>query len=139
MIEIEGDNVKVVYRSLGAALVGASTVLVALWLSRSVLPSASPWFIPLEAESVTILLLVLGGGAVLARRGGISEAAALLAGAGAAWALSEVDPLILCQSDMLYRPCTVSEVAWMALPGLALGIASLVLFFYGLARPQQLR
>ena len=138
MIEIEGENVKVVYRSLGAALVGASTVLVALWLSRSVLPSAIPWFIPLEAESVTILLLVVGAVALLARRGRISEAAALCAGAGAAWALSEVHGLILCQSDMLYRPCTVGEVAWMALPGPALGIAGLVLF-YGRARPRPSR
>jgi hypothetical protein len=127
MLLIEGEHMKLRYRSLAAAVIGASTVLVALWLSRSVI-----WFASREASTATILLLVFGSAALMARRGRLAEAVGLLAGAGAAWAVSEVNPLSLCQSDMLYRPCTASEVAWMALPALMLGIAGLVLLFYDL-------
>jgi hypothetical protein len=101
-----------------------------MWLAESVVPQVL--FVPLEARSLTILLVVFVGGGLVARRGRVFEAAALLAGAGAAWALHEVGPLSLCQSDLLYRSCTVSEVASLTLPAVALLIAGSVLWFYDL-------
>jgi hypothetical protein len=130
--------VKPIYRSLAAALVGASIVLVAMWLSESVVPSVL--FVPLEASSLAILLVLLVGGAVVVHRGRVLEAAALLAGAGAFWALRDVQPLSLCQSNvMLYRPCTARLMAWMALPGVALLIAGSILLVSFLARTRASR
>jgi hypothetical protein len=125
--------VKPLYRSLAVALGGALIVLVAFWLSESVS------YVPLEARSITVLLVVGGGGGLVARRGRILQAAAFLAGAGAAWALREFQPLSLCQSDLIFRPCTVSEAAWMAVPGLVLLIAGSVLFFHDFRRTRPAR
>ncbi len=124
---------KILYRCLGAALAGAATVSVAIWLSQSVVPQVL--FVPFEARNLAILLVLLAGGAVVARRGRVLEAAALLAGSGAAWALHEVYPLSLCQSDlMVYRPCTAGEVAWMALPAVVLLIAGSIFLVSALTR-----
>lgn len=111
---------------------GAAIVLAAIWLSESVVPQVL--FIPLAASGLTILLAMFVGGSVVARRGRVVEAAALLAGSAAAWAIHEADPLSLCQSDLLYRPCTASEVGSMALPPIVLLIAASVLLASALTR-----
>ena len=112
---------KQLYRSLGAALVGAVIVLAATWLSESVLS------LPLQTYALTILLVLFVAGAVLSGRGRIRDAAPLVAGSGVAWALHAVSPLRLCQSDLLFRPCTLSEVAWIMLPAVVLLVAGSIL------------
>ncbi len=128
---------KPLYRFLAAALVGAAIVLVAMWLAESVVPQVL--VVPNEAGKVASLLVLLLGGAVIVRRGRVIEAAALLVGGGAAWALREAQPLSLCQSDMLYRPCTTSEVAWLAIPAVGLLIAGLILMVSALLRTRPSR
>ena len=128
----EHDQVKRLYRFVGAALAGAAIVMVALWLSESIVPQVLS--LPLETNSLTILLVVFVGGGLVAWRGRIFEAAALLAGAGAAWAFHARLQLIACQSDALYRPCTASEVGWMAIPAVVLLASGSVLLASVLAR-----
>jgi uncharacterized membrane protein YiaA len=130
--------VKPIYRTLAAALVGAAIVVVAMWLSESVV--AQGLSVPLEVGSLVILLVLFVASAVLSRRGTVLGSSALLVGAAAAWALRVVNPLSLCQSnDMLYRPCTASEVAWMALPAVGLLIAGSILLTSALSRKRPSR
>ena len=123
---------KLSYGSLAAAFTGAATVSIAFWLLESVVPQV--WFVPFEASTLTILLAILVAGAVVARRGRVFEAAALLAGSGAAWAIHEVQPLNLCQSDLLYRPCTTTEIGAMALPAVVLLVVAAGLLASALLR-----
>lgn len=124
-------------RSLGASLAGAAAVLAAIWLTRPVVPEVL--FVPDQASNLAILLVIFGGAGFLVRRGRILEAAALLAGAGATWALFAVRQLTVCQSDLLYRPCTLSETAWMALPPLVVLTAGSVLILYDLRHTRAAR
>lgn len=120
------------YRTLVAAAIGAGAVWAAFWLVESVAPHVV--FVPLEAGRLTMLVVVVVAGMIIARRGSVGEASALFAGSGAAWALHEAYALSLCQSDTLYRPCTVSEIGWMAVPAIALLLAALTLAASGLTR-----
>ena len=100
-------------QALIAAVAGGALVWAMFWLVESILPG---WlFLPMEVGRLAILVATLGVPAVLARLWPLS-AAAFLAGAGIEWALHEVNPVTLCQSDALYRPCTTSEIAWMVVP-----------------------
>ncbi len=109
---------KTVTQDLAAAVAGGAFVWAGFWLVESLLPGFV--FLPPEAGRLVILVAGLAAAALIARRWPILTAAAFLAGSGLAWALHEVHPLVLCQSDALYRPCGTSEVAWMVLPSLLL-------------------
>ncbi len=113
------------YQTLLAAAIGAALVWAGFWVVESVAPPLVS--IALEAGRLTMLVAVVLAGSIIARRGSIPQASALFAGSGAAWALHEAEPLLLCQSDSLYRACTQSEVSWMALPGIVLLLAALAL------------
>ncbi len=120
------------YRNLVLAAIGAALVWAAFWLVESVAPQVV--FVPFEAGRLTMLGVVVVAGMIIARRGGVGEASVLFAGAGAAWALHEANPLLLCQSDSLYRPCTLSEIGWMAVPGIVLLLTALALATSSLTR-----
>jgi hypothetical protein len=101
-------------QALPAAVAGGAAVWGAFWLVESVLPPAVS--VSLGAGRLVILLVPFSAAAVVVVRGRLVEAATLLAGSGAAWAVHEIQPFMLCQSDLLYRPCTVSEFGWMVAP-----------------------
>jgi hypothetical protein len=111
-------------QTLVAAVAGGAAVWVAFWLLESVLPEVIN--VPREAGLLTVLLALLAAGGFLVRGGQLVEAAALLTGSGAAWAVHEVQPFGLCQSDLLYRPCTVSEIGLMVVPPVVLIVCAAV-------------
>ncbi len=114
---------RIVLGSLAAAVCGGTAVWIAFWVFESIVPQG-PISIPLEVSSLAIMIAVLLAGTVLVRHSHVVEAAALFAGSASSWALHSVHPLTICQSDSLYRECTASEIAWMALPAVVLLIAS---------------
>lgn len=124
--------------SLAAAGAGGAAVWIAFWLFESILPQVFG-SIPLVASSTTMLLAMLLAGAVLARKGFIVEAAALFAGSGASWALHVVHPLGICQSDLLYRPCTSIEIASMVIPVIVLMVAAVGLLVSAVAWTRRAR
>jgi hypothetical protein len=106
--------VKTGIQALIAAVVGGALVWAMFWLVESVLPASI--FLPLETSRLLILVAAVAAAATIGRRWRIVTAAVLLAGAGFAWTLHEIDPLALCQSDALFRPCTTREITWMVMP-----------------------
>ncbi len=107
-------------RAFAAGLVGAILVWAMFWLEESVLPAVAI-YLPLAVGRLLILGSILAvAWLVLARRRPTLIAGITLAGAGLGWALHEMDPLVLCQSDLLYRPCTSSEIGWMVVPAVLL-------------------
>lgn len=108
---------KTAIQALVAAVVGAAVVWTMFWLVESVLPNFA--YLPWEAQRLLILVAVLAA-ALMGLRGSIPTAASLIGGAGVAWALHEINPLSLCPSGALYRPCTTGEIAWMVVPPIAL-------------------
>jgi hypothetical protein len=111
--------VKAAIQALTAAVGGAALVWTLSWLVESVLNDFT--YVPWEAERLWIVVVGLVTAGLIARNGSMLTAAALLAGAGLAWARREMDPLSLCQPDAaVYRPCTTSEVAWMVVPPIVL-------------------
>lgn len=125
-------------QALAAAVGGGAAVWGAFWLVESVLPQAVS--VSLEADRLFILLVPFSAAAVLVGRGRLVEAATLLAGSGAVWAVHEIHPFMLCQSDLLYRPCTVSEFGWMVAPAvllIACGAVAAVVARRRLSGPRQ--
>jgi hypothetical protein len=118
-------NMSTAYLSLAAALSGVAAVWAALWLFESVVPDLLP-LIPMETSSLIILVMLLVVGAVVARAGRTLQSVAFLAGSGTAWAVHEVDPLSLCQSGALFRPCAPLEYTAMVLPPLVLVVTAAV-------------
>jgi hypothetical protein len=106
-------------RALIAAAVGAALTWGMFWLEESVLPEVAI-YVPLAAGRLLIMGVILATTWLALRRWPMLAAAAVLAGSGLGWALHEIDPLLLCQSDMLYRPCTSSEIGWMVVPPIVL-------------------
>ncbi len=108
-----------------AVVAGVAGVLAALWLFESVLPQ---WFyIPIEMRAPAMLLVLLLVGAVVVRSGRPTVAAALVGGAGIAWAYRAIHLLGLCASDLLFRPCGPDEIAWSVVPPALLLVVSAVL------------
>lgn len=108
-----------------ASVGGAGAVLAALWLFESVLPH---WFyIPLEMRNPAMLLVLLLVGALIVRSGRPTVAAAMLGGAGIAWAYRAIHLLGLCASDLLFRPCGADEIALSVVPPVVLLVVSGVL------------
>jgi hypothetical protein len=103
-------------RTLFAAIVGATLVWGMFWVEESVLPEVIS--LPLAVGRLLMLATVLPAAWLVARRWPSLVAASILAGAGLGWALHEIDPLRMCQSDMLYRPCTTSEIGFMVVPAI---------------------
>lgn len=121
---------KLLYRMLASAVVGAGVVAVAFWVFESVVPQWSP--VPFEASRIAMLIAVLGTATAVARWGFALEAASFLAASGAVWALHEARPLSVC--DLSYRPCSVGEIGSMALPVAVLLVSAGVLFVHGHTR-----
>lgn len=113
------------FAAIVSAVVGAAGVSAAFWFAESVVPQGDV-VIPFEIGRGVTVLAVLLVGAVLVDRGRAIYAAGFLAGSGLAWALHEAHPLSLCQSDVLYRPCTGTEVGSMMLPVVLLLVSAVV-------------
>ena len=92
---------------------------VLFWLEESILPEVAI-YLPLAVGRLLMTGSVLVAAWLAVRRRRTLNVAATVAGAGHGWALHEISPLILCRSDVLYRPCTSSEVGWMVLPPIVL-------------------
>jgi hypothetical protein len=108
----------VIERALAAGLVGATVVWSMFWLEQSVLPEAI--HLPLAIGRLLILGSALAAAWLPARRWPTFVAGITIGGAGLGWAFHEIHPLVLCQSDVLYRPCSSSEIGWMVLPAVLL-------------------
>lgn len=106
-------------RASVAGVVGATLVWGMFWLEESVLPEAAI-YLPLTVGRLLILGSVLVAAWLTAQRWPTLVAGVTLAGAGLGWALHETDPLLVCRSDLLYRPCTSGEIGWMVAPAFVL-------------------
>lgn len=121
------------YLPLVSALSGVATVWIPFWLVDTVAPPVG-FVISFELGRVAIVILILIASAAVVHAGHVPEAAGLLFGAAAAWALYEVRPLSICQSDLPYRSCTTGETALMVLPALGLLFAGAGCAASGLVR-----
>ena len=102
-----------------AGVVGATFVWGMFWLEESVLPEVAI-YLPLTVGRLLILGMVLIAAWLMAQRWPTLVAGVILAGAGLGWALHEIDPLLVCRSDLLFRPCTSGEIGWMVGPAFVL-------------------
>lgn len=122
-------------RGLAAGLVGAIVVWATFWLEESVLPGVEI-YLPLAVGRLLIVGGVLAATRLLARRWPTLIAGSTLAGGGIGWALHEMDPLVLCRLDLVYRPCTTAEISWMVVPAVVLIILAGVVAAVALRRPR---
>ena len=104
-----------IMRASVAGVVGATLVWGMFWLEESVLPEVAI-YLPLSVGRLLILGSILVAAWLIAQRWPTVFAGVTLAGAGLGWAIHEMDPLLVCRSDLLYRPCTSVEVGWMVMP-----------------------
>jgi hypothetical protein len=109
---------KALYSIVLAGGAGFAGVAAALWLLESAVPLTVD--VPFEASRLVLMVGLLGIGWTLGRLGYVLAGASFLAGAAAMWAFHEARPLALCQSDLLYRPCTGSEMAAMVAPAIVM-------------------
>lgn len=98
-----------------AGVVGATLVWGMFWLEESVLPEVAI-YLPLTVGRLLILGSVLVVAWLMAQRWPTLVAGVTIAGAGLGWAVHETDPLLVCRSDLLFRPCTSGEIGWMVAP-----------------------
>ena len=123
---------KRLYQPVVAALAAAAATLTGFWVAETVIPSALP--ITPDTTKVVLLLGILLASTVPLRGGQVAMAGAVLAGSGLAWALHAIDPISRCQSDLLFRPCTIGDVVVLAGPPALLLLACAFLFVVTVAR-----
>lgn len=127
MYRSQSRVVKRLFRAILPAVIGVVALSFVSWRGELSLQALA---VPLDTSHVTLLFVVAGIAFVATRRGFVVEAVSLLAGSAAAWALLEARLLGLCNSDLLYRSCTATEIGSMAFPVFFLvGSAALILTF----------
>ena len=105
-------------RAFAAVAFGGTLVWAMFWLVESVLPGAVS--ISMGIGRLTMLIVLLAVALGIGSWWQTPGAAAFLFGAGLGWAVHEIGAIGLCQSDLLFRPCTVDEIAWLVGPPVAL-------------------